>query len=95
MPLQDSMAVGCDSSGTACPSMPFASDYSQGAFTPLDINATTPKRPRVEESSHGPARCSQATAEAQEILSDNSEISVFPKDAKQTDYDASTESELD
>ena len=95
MPLQDSMAVGCDSSGTACPSMPFASDYSQGAFTPLDINATTPKRPRVEESSHGPARCSQATAEAQEILSDNSEISVFPEDAKQTDYDASTESELD
>ena len=95
MPLQDSMAVGCDSSGTACPSMPFASDYSQGAFTPLDINATTPKRPRVEESSHGPARCSQATAEAQEILSDNSEISVFSKDAKQTDYDASTESELD
>ncbi len=95
MPLQDSMAVGCDSSGTACPSMPFASDYSQGAFTPLDINATTPKRPRVEESSHGPARCSQATAEAQEILSDNSEISVFPKDSKQTDYDASTESELD
>ena len=95
MPLQDSMAVGSDSSGTACPSMPFASDYSQGAFTPLDINATTPKRPRVEESSHGPARCSQATAEAQEILSDNSEISVFPKDAKQTDYDASTESELD
>ena len=95
MPLQDSMAVGCDSSGTAWPSMPFASDYSQGAFTPLDINATTPKRPRVEESSHGPARCSQATAEAQEILSDNSEISVFPKDAKQTDYDASTESELD
>ena len=95
MPLQDSLAVGCDSSGTACPSMPFSSDYSQGAFTPLDINATTPKRPRVEESSHGPARCSQATAEAQEILSDNSEISVFPKDAKQTDYDASTESELD
>ncbi len=95
MPLQDSMAVGCDSSGTACPSMPFASDYSQGAFTPLDINATAPKRPRVEESSHGPAQCSQATAEAQEILSDNSEISVFPKDAKQTDYDASTESELD
>ena len=95
MPLQDSMAVGCDSSGTAWSSMPFASDYSQGAFTPLDINATTPKRPRVEESSHGPARCSQATAEAQEILSDNSEISVFPKDAKQTDYDASTESELD
>ncbi len=95
MPLQDSMAVGCDSSGTAWPSMPFASDYSQGAFTPLDINATTPKRPRVEESSHGPARCSQATAEAQEILSDNSEISVFPKDTKQTDYDASTESELD
>ncbi|QCF55720.1 UNVERIFIED_ASMBLY: nuclear antigen EBNA-3C [human gammaherpesvirus 4] len=95
MPLQDSMAVGCDSSGTACPSMPFASDYSQGAFTPLDINAPTPKSPRVEESSHGPARCSQATSEAQEILSDNSEISVFPKDAKQTDYDASTESELD
>lgn len=97
MPLQDSMAAGAVPPGVPYPSRLFASNFSQGAFAPVDPNAPAPKRPRVEESSHGPVQGSEAADGTQvvEVLSDDSEVSTGQKDTKQTDYDASTESELE
>nr|AAP22731.1 nuclear antigen 3C [Papiine gammaherpesvirus 1] len=96
--LQDSMSASTEASGASYPSMLFASDYNQGAFTPLGTEGTEPTRPQLEE----PPRSSEAAPAPTgdlETLSDSSDsisvVSGGQMTTKPTDYDASPESDLE
>ncbi|AYA49822.1 hypothetical protein [macacine gammaherpesvirus 13] len=96
--LQDSMAASADPLGPSFPSVLFASDLNQGAFTPVGTEGPDPRGPYSEEGSHGPIRGSDESGvgtQAVEAFSEDSDISEGPKGTKLTDYDASPESDLE
>ncbi|ALF03233.1 EBNA-3C [macacine gammaherpesvirus 10] len=96
-PLQDSMTTGATAPGTSHPSVIFASNLSQGAFTQVATGGPHQKRPHLEDS-HLPARCLDEAAEetrAPEVISEDSDVSEGQEDTQPTDYDASTESDLE
>lgn len=90
------MATGATAPGTSHPSIIFASNLSQGAFTQVGTEGQHQKRPRLEGSHHH-THLEEAAGETQaaEVISEGSDVSEGQKDTQHTDYDASTESDIE